>query len=190
MRATPERFCSKSKMYTPAEGLPDDFCFLGLNQLRGLPPAIVERRRVPVYLRLSRVVRLSIVYFSEENRRDVRLPRFVRQDPIHRPVLVLDSQLRPQGRRRFPVVVALPEPLQGRRVPAGCKQRPHGIFARFYFRRHVVRLVNDALPEVRPSRRQNFVAHSPAVDRKLVGTKRRRINSRGGHWLRNLERPP
>src|SRR6267154_1176508 len=162
---------------------------MGLNDLSRLPLFIVECCFIPIHLRLSRVVSLTVVNFGAENRRDVRLPLLVSHNCVSGSVLVVDPQLRTQRWRSLAIVVSLPKPLQRSRIPPRGEHRTDCIFAFFDICSHIVRLIYNALPKIRPSRRQNLVAHGSSVYPKLVSTKRGRINTRRSDGLRDFEAP-
>src|SRR6267154_795222 len=159
------------------------------NDLDRRPLLVVKCFFIPVRLRFSRVVSLTVVNFGAENRRDIRLPPLISHNCVSGSVLVVDSQLRTQRWRSLTIVISLPKPLQRSRIPARGEHRSDCILAFFDVCSHIVRLIYNTLPKVRPSRRQNLVAHGSPIYPKLVGTKRRRINTRRSNRLCDFETP-
>src|SRR5712671_2559127 len=160
-----------------------------LNNLSRLPLLVVKCCFIPVRLRFSRVVSLTVVNFGAENRRDVRLPLLISHNCVSGSVLVVDPQLRTQRWRSLAIVISLPKPLERSRIPPRGEHRRDCIFAFFEISSHIVRLIHNAFSKVRPSRRQNLVAHGSSVYPKLVSTKRRRINTRRSNRLCDFETP-
>src|SRR5712671_4040852 len=158
-----------------------------LNNLSRLPLLVVKCCFIPVRLRFSRVVSLTVVNFGAENRRDIRLPPLISHNCVSGSVLVVDPQLRTQRWRSLTIVISLPKPLQRSRIPSRGEHRRDCIFAFFEICSHIVRLIDNALSKVRPSRRQNLVAHGSSIYPKLVGTKRRCINTRRSNRLCDFE---
>src|SRR5437899_3120755 len=136
---------------------------MGLNDLSRLPLFIFECCFIPIRLRLSGVVSLAVINFCAQNRRNVRLPPFVGNNCVSGSVLVLDPQLRAQRRWSLAIVVSLPKSLQRSRIPTRGEHCRDCIFAFFETCSHIVCLVDNTLPKIRPSRRQNLVAYGSPI---------------------------
>src|ERR1700730_2344793 len=104
---------------------------------------------------------------------------FIGYDQISGSILVRDSELRSECGWSLTIVVTLSKPLEWSRIPARCKQRANGVSTRLDILGHVVRLINDAFPEISPTRRENFIADASSVDRQLVCTQRGSVDASG-----------
>ena len=153
------------------------------------PSARVVARRAPAGPLEPCVVRLAHVDVRHEDGTGGRGPRPVGAHRLDPPVFVLDPELGEKS-ETLPVDVAPVLPGQVAAVPAVAEGRPDRVLAGAQVAADVVRLVLQALAVARPARREDLVAHTPAVDLQLVEAEARRVDARPPNRPAHRERAP
>ncbi len=134
-----------------------------LDDLDRRPVFIVEPRTVPIGLLLSRIVLLAPNDVRRHNRSlGRRPPALIRNNHTPLSIGAADLQLHPQPQP--PPVQRPPADTHQTRVPAFRHDGGDRIAPGLQQSRHIVCLVLNPLPIVRPLRRQYLLAHPSAVD--------------------------
>ncbi len=152
-----------------------------------LPAPVVEARLGPAGRLQPGVVVLAHQQVLRHDRARGGLPGAVAEDAHGGPVRELQLELHERAGRAAPVLPAPARHVPG--VPAVAKDGRDGVLSLLHERRHVVRLVLEAVAVVGPARPQQVARGRLAVDEQRVEALRARVDSGAAHCLRHAELP-